>query len=272
MYSVNEVAAACEQTMIRNDLEPEQLDLFSRMVEADRRIPRAERRPFFYVTIGGRATEFLTHPGFEGQTIHALRSDILALGEAGLVRVEYGSGRQLNVDIRPAGFRFHAEMMRNVADAVTQMEEAPQRHLDGEPFQRCYPDAYAKWSYARQMLYGEDSHQQLTLIGHVCTEAMQAFANALVERHRPPTADPNPGQYRQRLDAVIDLFKPKVGKKRAELLHAVVNYWFAASAIAERQEHGADKDGDPVTWEDARRVVFHTAIVMFEIDRTLAQS
>jgi hypothetical protein len=36
-----------------------------------------------------------------------------------------------------------------------------------------------------------------------------------------------------------------------------------------RQEHGGQKEGRPLTWEDARRVVFQTLIVMYEIDRAL---
>ncbi len=36
-----------------------------------------------------------------------------------------------------------------------------------------------------------------------------------------------------------------------------------------RQEHGAQKESETLQWEDARRVVFQTAMVMFELDRTL---
>lgn len=32
---------------------------------------------------------------------------------------------------------------------------------------------------------------------------------------------------------------------------------------------GGQEEGEPLTWEDGRRAVFHTAIVMYEIDRTL---
>jgi len=255
------------------DLEREQIELLSRMVEADRRTPREERRPFWYhETMGGGNCEFLSHPGFvdaEGRTITVLRSDLLALAEAGFLRVHRATASSMSIDIRPIGYRFHTEVMANVANTAEQVAEAPRHYLDAEGFRRRYPEAHAKWAAARETLYADDVHGKLTRIGHDCTEAMQAFANVLVDAHHPPNADAEPGKYRQRLDAVIDLFKPKVGEKRSNLLHALVNYWFAASAIAERQEHGADKAGDPVTWEDARRVVFHTAIVMFEIDLAL---
>ena len=46
-------------------------------------------------------------------------------------------------------------------------------------------------------------------------------------------------------------------------------YWGTLSDLVQRQEHGAAKEGEPLTWEDGQRVVFHTAIVMWEIDRSL---
>jgi hypothetical protein len=53
------------------------------------------------------------------------------------------------------------------------------------------------------------------------------------------------------------------------MLDALLAYWGTTSDLAQRQEHGAQKEGEVLTWEDSRRLVFHTAIVMVEIDRTL---
>jgi len=39
--------------------------------------------------------------------------------------------------------------------------------------------------------------------------------------------------------------------------------------LAQRQEHGGQKEGEPLVWEDARRVVLHRAVVMIEVARTL---
>jgi hypothetical protein len=48
-----------------------------------------------------------------------------------------------------------------------------------------------------------------------------------------------------------------------------VDYWGTVSDLVQRQEHGAQKQGAELTWEDARRVVFQTAIVMYEVSRAL---
>lgn len=64
---------------------------------------------------------------------------------------------------------------------------------------------------------------------------------------------------------------PKLGTTEEPFLEAVVAYWGTVADLIERQEHGAQKEGEALTWEDARRIVFHTAIVMFEVDRSLSR-
>jgi hypothetical protein len=44
-------------------------------------------------------------------------------------------------------------------------------------------------------------------------------------------------------------------------------FWGAVSDLAQRQEHGAQREAEPLGWEDARRLVFLSAVVMYEIDR-----
>jgi hypothetical protein len=38
----------------------------------------------------------------------------------------------------------------------------------------------------------------------------------------------------------------------------------AANRLIQRQEHGAQKEGEPVSWDDARRIVFLTMFLMTE--------
>ena len=52
-------------------------------------------------------------------------------------------------------------------------------------------------------------------------------------------------------------------------LDSLVSYWGAIADLAQRQEHGAQKEGEALVWEDARRLVFHTTFVMVELDRAL---
>jgi hypothetical protein len=55
----------------------------------------------------------------------------------------------------------------------------------------------------------------------------------------------------------------------ATLLAGLTDYWEALVDLVERQVHGAQKEGQALTWEDARRIVFQTMAVMYEVDRAL---
>jgi hypothetical protein len=57
-----------------------------------------------------------------------------------------------------------------------------------------------------------------------------------------------------------------------KFIDALVVYWGTMNDLVQRQEHGATREGEPLTWEDAQRVIFHTAVVMWEIDRSLASA
>ncbi len=61
----------------------------------------------------------------------------------------------------------------------------------------------------------------------------------------------------------------KKSKSVEKFLYALIAYWGALSDLVQRQEHGANKEGEQLVWEDARRVVFHTCVVMFELGRSI---
>ena len=88
------------------------------------------------------------------------------------------------------------------------------------------------------------------------------------QRDHPSTTDP--AKTRDRFSDVVDARRGDLGDRKSDLLDALFDYWKAACDLIQRQEHGGQRqDGEPLTWEDGRRVVFQTAVVMFEIDRTL---
>ena len=52
-------------------------------------------------------------------------------------------------------------------------------------------------------------------------------------------------------------------------IDALIVYWGTLDDLVQRQEHGAQKEGEALSWEDARRLVFQTINVMVELRRTL---
>jgi hypothetical protein len=248
-------------------LEPEQKQLFIQLVEAWRSTPRAERHPFTYIpTMGAELVQG------NGLNVTVLGTDIQVLVDSGLIRVQQYA-------TRGSGFSFYTPPESfNVYQALKQEEGAPpeqvetdvRRYLDNENFQETYPAAYARWREATDLLWQtDDAERELSTIGHKCREAVQEFVTALIEKHNVTGANPDRAKTRDRLSAVVRAHRPDLSGARSELLDALFGYWKAAGDLIQRQEHAGQREGEPLTWEDGRRVVFQTAIVMFEIDRTL---
>src|SRR6266536_2590886 len=107
---------------------------------------------------------------------------------------------------------------------VHQVEETLTRYLDSDAFQRSYPEAHRKWADAAERLSRSDSQQQWTMIGHLCREAMQAFATELVEQHKPPAVTPDKAKDVARIRAVLDQRKSMLRTTVAPFLDALLAY------------------------------------------------
>ncbi len=68
---------------------------------------------------------------------------------------------------------------------------------------------------------------------------------------------------------MLDARKQELGDKTHAFLDALLPYWGTVSDLAQRQTHAARKENEPVTPEDARRVVFYSMLVMYELDRSI---
>lgn len=131
-------------------------------------------------------------------------------------------------------------------------------------FAGAYPAAFDSWAAAERLLWSDDAQRSLTTIGHHVREAMQKFATTLVETHQPPDVDPDPSQVERRLGAVIAMHRLELGKARREALEALGTLWERTNRLVQRQEHGAQKEGERIVWSDARRIVWLSLFCMFE--------
>jgi hypothetical protein len=69
---------------------------------------------------------------------------------------------------------------------------------------------------------------------------------------------------------VIGTAKPDMGKKEGEWLKSLLDYLLGVSGIIQRVTHAAEKQGEPINWNDARRVVTQTLILIYELDNLLS--
>jgi hypothetical protein len=248
-------------------LEKEQVELLYVLVEISRNIPREKRQKFYYLQC---QNPIVIHPNLEGFEMNAYLGDIEILAGSGLLNLSYRDSGDPIFDVTPRGFKYYEHMKKLDGQPVQRVETAIRTFLDSENFQRKYTKAYQKWIIAETKLWGSDSVKQLTEIGHLCREAMQEFITALVDHYQLLSVDKDKSNTVRRLKAVLDLKKNQVGKTVEPFIEALIAYWGTICDLVQRQEHGAQKEGRELVWEDGRRVVFQTAVVMFEIDKILS--
>lgn len=244
-------------------LEREQVDLLLELIDAALTVDRSERKFYLSRTDGPDA---LHGPG-GARTV--LGEDIYDLIDAGMLR-RRGSwvGGDVEFTIAPEAFAFAEQ--EGALRPMQRVEESVVRYLDEAEFKTRYPSAYQRWQEAANLLWGDSSADELTTIGHKTREAVQEFATALVDHAMVEEVDADPAHTVARLRSVIDANRGQLGDARHHLLDALLVYWGEVNDLLQRQEHGGQKEGEPLSWEDGRRAVFQTAVVMYEIDRTIA--
>jgi hypothetical protein len=246
-------------------LEREHVDLLRELAEAARAVPRDERTFRFLPILNG--------PRIEGPLVRTLSEaeahDLDDLVSAGLLRIRSrGSHGLMSFTVAPEAHDFLAAQAEQ--SPLAQIEDrVVRRYLDEPAFRARYPEAYARWSEAAALLWSEDPDAELTTVGHKAREAVQAFAVELVASGGITDPDPNPAKTVKRLRTVIHAHQARFGEAHRDLLSALVSYWGEVNDLIQRQEHGGQKEGEPLTWEDGRLVVFQTAMVMYEIDRVV---
>jgi hypothetical protein len=249
-------------------LEQEQKDLLIMLVEGTRNVSHDRRQAFRVVQADG--VDICFHPGLPGGSANLYMGDIDILANEGLVNLSYGPRGAARFDVTPRGFAYYEFLKMETGQPAHKIEQSIRSHLSANEFRKRYPSAYKKWHDAEGLLWGSDSEVQLTAIGHLCREAIQEFATAAVERFHPTDVDGDKANDVNRIRCVLQMRASRLGDTERSFLDALVEYWKAVSSLVQRQEHGGQKEGRILVWEDGRRVVFQTAVLMFEVDSALA--
>jgi len=233
------------------NLEPEQEELLTALVEASRGRPRDERTFNLWSIEQG---DFIAGVGADGH-LPALAEDVETFDQLGLVKItNRGKRGSLTFYVTKTALDHDEASKRGSPDSIDQVEQEMRLLLANERFRSIYSTALDRWSEAVDLLWGADAQRELSTIGLKCREALQAFATALLERHAltPPLP---PGQTVARIRAVLGAYRPQLSEAHAALLDALLVYWGTASDLVQRQTHAAERE-TALTWEDGRRVVF----------------
>jgi hypothetical protein len=150
------------------------------------------------------------------------------------------------------------------ADPFDEVLTEARRSLASDRFAAAFPGAFGPWADAEKLLHGDDPEGQLTTIGHKVREAAQGFASALIAEYGAVSPDPDIKHVKNRLNAVIERHRAQLGPKRRVVLETLGSLWNASVELIERQEHAAQKEGEAVTWDDGRRIVYLSMFMMIE--------
>lgn len=249
-------------------LDPPQQELLVQLVETERSVAIEDRGKWIVSQALSRRDQFL-YGGKKHVVITGAVQDVEVLASVGLVAISYTPRGTMNFFVMPSGFRYYENLMHSDSPAESTVDHMKQ-HLSTYDFKSAYAAAFDRWSRAELLLWSSESQQQLTTIGHLCREAMQEFADSLVTRFNLGDSYPDKTKIVARVRAVLDLRRESAGGTLHALLIALLTYWGTVSDLAQRQEHGAQQESEALLWEDARRLVFQTCVVMYEIDRALA--
>jgi hypothetical protein len=249
----------------------EQKELLTTLVEASRKVPRYEQQ-FRLMSFEGMGTgrqDYIEGAGLS-ERIRVLGDDVWHLDQEGFLVAQWNVDGSARFSLDEQAFRYYEEFLaKHSEEPAAAIEEEVRRYLDRPEFRERFGAAYDRLAAAEQMLWQANPQDDLTTIGHKLREALQQFATALVEMHQPPGADTDPARTNNRVRAVIEANRERLGERKSDLLEALLSYQSAVTGLVQRQEHGDQKLDDPLTWEDARAAVFQAAMLMFELDRTL---
>lgn len=169
-----------------------------------------------------------------------------------------------NARITAAGYQRLDEIAAapQIESDLSAVARAVAEYVNGAEFRNGFPGAWRSLQHAIELL--ADVPLKAGIVGYTCREAMQTFATEAV-RIRGIRDAPPPEQVTNRIRAIAA--KEHVGEKTTDFLEALVNYWSKTYDLTQRQAKNAMREGEELTDEDARRVVFHTAMVMYEVSR-----
>lgn len=251
-----------------SQLGQEQKELLSIIVEAYSNASNDAQQEFLLMpSLEGT---FLDHPGLPDGEVKVNVAHVEELHRLGLITLAYDSVGVGTLDVTPEGLACYNDMTEESGKSVQSILYEIRSYLDAEFFQMTYPFAYKKWEQAERKLWESVSQTEFRGIGKLCREALEEFAADMTQIYRPPNYDQNKTHTFARIKAVLDFRSGDFSASEKAFLDTLLQYWRAVSdLILDQEQGGAQTEKKQLTWEDARRVVFQTAIVMFEVSHSL---
>lgn len=242
-------------------VEPAVVDLFVALYEAHMSARRDRRGLMVSRTMSGTTVQTLDG-GFARQVPD---DDLHTLKRVGLIEHVQKARYAFN----PGAGRYYEHVRSRLGCAAATVEETVQHRVAGEEFRGRYPMTTRLLNQAAATVFSEQGEHRATQVGHDVREALVAFPAELA-KNLELDLEAAPDKTVQRLRELIRARAVIIGSQTTmAYLDAMAAYWGAVSDLGQRQEHGAQREDEQLTWEDSRRVVFAALALVYEVDRAL---
>ncbi|MBI2304776.1 MAG: hypothetical protein HYU86_08545 [Chloroflexi bacterium] len=241
-------------------LMPEQEEILFKLVEADRRARQTgTARTIFPVrTFGGDS--FL----IGGEEIEGDYDDFLELGNKGYINLTMNSRGEYGGAVTTEGLTYYKNK-RSELPPLEQLVRARFAYLSGETSKR-HATVAQLLKEAGNLLWDAEHEFDFSAIGHKCREALQEFSISLYQDLCPDGESLPKDKTLNKMCAVTSKLKPKLGDTDYGLASALFGMWKAVNLLAQKVEHRSQKEGLPLVFEDAERLVLYSHLVVTEID------
>jgi hypothetical protein len=176
--------------------------------------------------------------------------------------------------------RAHPSEPRVELEDFERIEDYLRAYLESERFRSTHPIACGRWIVAWEMLWCADSRAKVLALGQRARDAMQAFSASMLELCTPLAMDSRwpellaEGSRRSDpldgLISVTETYRQQLGEERYGLLCGLLESWVALHETLRSHEQASQQADRRLRWEDGRRLVLLTALVMVETDRSFA--
>jgi hypothetical protein len=249
-------------------LEPDQIEVFELMVEAARSVPKDRKQKFHLLGVASSHLHVLVHDGISPDHPGVFEGDIEALVNARML-TRSAVDRTAAYDVTPFGYQYFEFLKLQRGAPIERITREVRSYVDADQFRTRYPAAAKKLAEAETMLWAMDADAKQTTIGHLCRESLQEFVDILNQ-----VSGTEGGSDKAR---TISRLKVLAASRQTSpavrtYLTSLVELFGAVSDLAQRQEHGASKEGEPITWLDGKRLVFATLFVLSECDRAFGRA
>ncbi len=197
--------------------------------------------------------------------IHTTRWILSQLIEENLIKKlsDKSNTNEIEVILTKKGLLKYEELNNIIKTPIIMISNYLKDFLTKGDLQQKYPKAFNKWAEADKLLWMKKEDENTT-IGHKCRECLQEFASELIIKLEIENADDDIKHVKNRLKSVLN--ECNIGKTLPKFIERFYSYIDIINDLVQKQEHGASKENVNLTWNDSRRVVFHTALIMLEVD------